>query len=144
MNLKLDELLGVCGNSSVLSVFDGRYSDGLIVTLLDDYASAAAIEDNFNGGDIDWMTIRNLLINTPWFPMVICKKIDEVVPAMHTKLQTISELYPKENVIDWQLAVTLMADVIKRDRHTLLKAEELTDIIESRRILESLLHENDL
>lgn len=123
-----------------LSIFDSRYSDGLVVILTTEMSHAEAIEDNFSGGDNDWEAVSFGLMKLEWFPIVFVDSIEKAIPALEAKLKTIFEK-KVDDIKDWELCMEFVGRLITDcdDFHSVLarvgRTSELSDLKKAKEIL---------
>ena len=111
----MDWLLGVVEGGMKLAIFDSRYSDGLVVIMTDKTEHAAAIENNFSGGDTDWEAVSFPLHNLGWFPIVFVEKIDDAIPAIRKKIAEIEATQP--DPVKWRTCVEWLGELIRLNKH---------------------------
>lgn len=90
MSFNLNDLIDL-KYGMVLTIFDGRYSDGIVTVLTTDSEYGNMIESSFNGGDYEWASVRFPLVDAGWYPIVFTKTIEEAIPVMKAKLKELEE-----------------------------------------------------
>lgn len=113
--LNLMELLDFCNGGMTLTIFDGRYSDGIIAYLTTNSEHASAIADNLTGGDTDWEIIRFGTAKLGWFPIVYVQDVSQVVSELQAKLNEIEK--SQSNYRDWLVAVERIGSLIDDNKH---------------------------
>jgi hypothetical protein len=111
----MDFLLGVVQGGMNISIFDSRYSDGLVVVMTVRTEHSAAIEDNFSGGDMDWSAVRFPLPTLGWFPIVFVEKIEEAIPEIQKKIKQIEAM--NLDFRKWHTCVEWLGSLIESDKH---------------------------
>jgi hypothetical protein len=88
MFFDLNNLLDLkCG--MVLTIFQGRYGDGIVTVLTTDSKYGNMLEDTFSDGDDLWANAKFPLVDTQWYPIVFTETVEEAIPAMKAKLKDI-------------------------------------------------------
>lgn len=135
-NYNLDALLKEQG--LILTVFDGRYGDGIIAFLSYSAGHAEPIYDEFTGGDYEWAAVRNGLQTLSWFPIVFTESVSEVPGALQTLLDTIAQ--KSVDVPKWITCVELAARLIVNNKHRqtmygLVSNDPLCDLTQAEELL---------
>lgn len=116
----LNVIMGGSDGGLKIHIFDSRYSHGFVSVMTKTSEQAAEIQDQFVGGDMDYIAIDHLRL-IKWFPIVYTENVLDAVNILLMRITGIfTELMisnnPHDSASNWYLNVELLGNIVEKGR----------------------------